>query len=161
MATTAATLNAERWADIVIIKCTAPADVLGAPMSESFTVPAGLGDVAILSILGIASAVDAIPATNLFPAGLEATVGSVGGGALVDIVGVAAWHRVGDTATAQAFTCHIDPDALALWRQNELLSFRTVEVDSDATPTGDFTAYVKAVRVREPEIMAGPIQLVR
>jgi len=161
MTTTAATLTAERWLDEVIIRCGAPADTLGADFAEEFSLPPGLGDVAIMNVICIGSTIDSEPAANVFPAGVEARIVSSDGTSTVDVVGAAQWFQTAVTATAIRMTAYLDPDALVLWRQSELLSFRAPELDDDATPTGDFVAIVKAVRVRPIEGAIGPIRLVR
>lgn len=163
MATTASVLEAERWLDEVIIKCEID-NTAGATMSEQFTLPAGIGDVAILAISCNVVNIATVPGTATANRGVRAVILSPDGAAQVDIVGSAEWLAMGGTLAAfDAFTASIDADALTLWRQTELLSFSSAEMDVNASPTGDFKARVKCVRVRPIEAPAGqgPIQLVR
>lgn len=161
MAEVAATLTVERWLDEVILQASLTADVAGAPVSETIRLPAGLGDVAIMNVLLRATTIDSIPAANIMPLGVEVLVFNRGG-TQVDHVGVAAWYLVSDTATSQRMCAYLDPDALVLWRQDEILTVTSAELDDDATPTGDITVVIKAVRVRPIEAPASNnIQLVR
>lgn len=161
MATTAATLAAERWLDEVILSA-AVADVAGGNLDESLSLPAGLGDVAILSVMVSITSIATVPVTATIPRGVSATITSADAASLVDVVGAAEW--VATEGLAAAFTrarAFIDADALTLWRQGELLRLLGPEMDANASPTGDFAVHVKCVRVRPVALPVGPIQLVR
>lgn len=162
MATTQATVLSERWLDQVIIICTLPADTAGAPMNENIRLPIGLSDVAIMSLHARASAVDVGPAAAYtVDAGLRAFVVSSDAATVVDPIGVAPWLLTFSQPTNLEYSAFIDPMALVLWRQNELVQVTAPELDSDATPTGDFNVFIKAVRVRPIEGVArGPMRLV-
>jgi len=162
VATTQATIAAERWLDEVILSATLPADVAGGALAESVSLPSGIGDVAIMSVHLRARTVDVGPATaSSVPRGARAFIVSPDLSTLLDVVGSAEWQLVRDTATDLEYWCTLDPDALCLWRQNELLNLASPELDSDATPTGDVICVIKAVRVRPLETPATPLQLVR
>lgn len=163
MAVTALTLQAERWLDQVILFANSPANVLGAALSESFSLPPGLGDVALLNLEIRGHAIDVV-STGVTPVrGVRAFILSGDQAAVVDNVGVTPWILTQDGANALEIGAYLDPDALVLWRQNELLSITSPEMDTDATPTGDFQIFAKCVRVRPIEAPAGqgPLQLVR
>lgn len=162
MATTVATVAAERWLDQVILAATLPADVAGAALAESVALPVGLGDVAILSLHMRARTVDVGPATaSSVPRGVRAFIVSPDLSTLLDVVGNAPWLLTGDTATNLEYWAAIDPDALTLWRTGELVSLASPEMDSDATPTGDVFVTIKCVRVRPVSTDPVDIQLVR
>lgn len=163
MATTALTLNAERWLDEVLLLGQGPADVGGATLAEFFSLPAGLGDVAIMSCIIRIANVDAGPVAVITPRGVSVRIFSRDAAKVIDLVGVAPWLLASDGANTLEFHAYLDPDALVLCRQDELISILSPEIDSDATPTGDLVVYFKCVRVRPIEAPAGqgPIQLVR
>jgi len=157
------TIIAERWLDEVILSSGLLADVAGAPIGETFLLPAGLGDVAIMSLHAIAQTVDVGPAAaSTVPRGLRFMVTSSDGSTYADPVGSAAWYLCFDNANSLLYQAVVDPDALVLWRQAERLTMNSPELDSDATPTGDLLVIAKVVRVRPIEEQApGPVRLVR
>lgn len=162
MAVTALTVAAERWLDQVMLLGIV-ANVAGAAMSESFTLPAGLGDVAILNVSVRFSQLDVGPASVITPRGVSVRIVSPDATTVVDIVGSAPILLCFDTATVLEAYAYLDPDALVLWRQTEIMTLLAPEMDSDATPTGDLQINIKCVRVRpiEAPMGQGPIQLVR
>jgi len=160
VATTIATLNAERWLDEVLLSASV-ADAGGATLSEDILLPAGLGDVAILSVEIRVTSIDALKAAAALPAGARASIISSDAALTVDVIGSTAFLLTADGANALAGSAYLDPDALVLWRQSEILRVQTPELDSDATPTGDFSILIKAVRVRPIEGAVSPIRLVR
>jgi len=160
VATTVLTLRAERWLDEVIL-FGAVADALGAALSENFALPPGLGDVALMNLEIRGHAIDVV-STGVTPVrGVRAFILSSDASAIVDNVGVEPWYLTQDAANALELGCYMDPDALVLWRQNELLSLTSPEMDTDATPTGDIQVFAKCVRVRPIESAIGPVRLVR
>lgn len=162
MATTVAVIAAERWLDEVVLVASLPADTAGAPVNELVALPAGIGDVAIMSVHLRARPVDVGPvAASTVPRGARVFVVSADGANLLDVVGTAEWLLCLDTANNLEYWCTIDPDALCLWRTGETLSVVSPELDSDATPTGDVFVIVKCARVRGVESAPQPIQLVR
>lgn len=163
MAVTACVLNSERWLDEVILRGNAPVDVGGATLSESFTLPANFGDAAILSILVAVSPIATVPVTATFPRGVRALVFSADASSIVDIVGVGALYATGgDGAAFTGVQGSIDPDAMTLWRQGELLNFAMPEMDANAAPTADLIVLVKCTRVGGKQVRReGPIQLTR
>lgn len=162
MATTAAVIAAERWLDEVILRCNLPADVAGAALSENISLPAGLGDVAIMSLTVRFTSVDVGPAAaSSVPRGVRSMVLSADASTVLDVVGTAPVYLTYDVATTLQYQAFIDPDALVLWRQSELVDVAGPEMDSDATPTGDVIVWIKCVRVRPIEAPIGPVQLVR
>lgn len=161
MAVTPATLLAERWLDEVIVLCSID-NTVGAQIAENFTLPAGIGDVAILSVLARAVNIATVPGAATAPRGAEIVVVSQDGSTTADVVGVAEWLAVGGSLAAfDQFSAHVDPEALCLWRQGEQLRISSPEMDVNAAPTGDLRLFVKCVRVKPVEAPAGPIQLVR
>jgi len=154
------TLSAERWLDEVILLGSV-ADVAGASINEQFSLPAGLGDIAVLSVSVYVIQVATVPGAATVARGVRVTVNSPS--ALgVDVVGVGEWMATsGSLAAFDEFAAFVDPDALCLVRQNELISVRSPEMDVNAAPTGDLTIQVKAVRVRPIEgVVRGPLRLV-
>lgn len=161
MATTQLTIASERWLDEVVLQALVADAVTGA-VNELFSLPAGFGDCAIMSAHFRATSVDVGPAAAAsVPRGVRAMVISQDGSSVVDTVGTSPWYLTFDTATALQYQAELDPGALVLWRQGELLSVASPEMDSDATPTGDLQAYVKVVRVRLVEQPQDLLQLVR
>jgi len=84
------------------------------------------------------------------------------GSSILDVIGVGEWLATGGTLAAfDRFETFIDPDALCLWRQAELVTIRSTEMDVNAAPTGDLSVAFKVVRVRPLEGTAsGPVRLV-
>lgn len=162
MATTVAVIAGERWLDEVILVAVLPADVAGAALSELVALPAGIGDVAIMSLHMRARPVDVGPAAaSTVPRGIRAFVVSPDGATLLDVVGSGEWVLVLDTANNLEYWAMVDPDALVLWRTGEVVALASPEMDSDATPTGDVSVIIKCARVRPVESAPQPIQLVR
>lgn len=148
MATTTLTLTGERWLDQVVLSASV-ADVAGAALSESFLLPAGLGDVAIMSLHARVDNIDVIATlTNLAAA---ATIVTPDASTVVERLGPAKWYETQNAANDLEAQCTWDPDALVLWRQGEILNVTSSELDTDATPTADLRIFVKAVRVRPIE----------
>lgn len=160
MATVTATLAGERWLDEVLLQSTHGA-IAGAAISEAVLLPAGIGDVAIMNVVARVSGVDVGPAAAAsVPRGIA--IRMFAGAGVVDNVGVAPWYLSFDGANVLEYFAFIDPDALVLWRQNDVASLVSPEMDSDATPLGSLTVYWKCVRVRPPaEGAQAPLQLVR
>lgn len=154
------TLNAERWLDEVVLRAQV-LDVAVASISEEFTSPVGIGDLAILSALVAITNIGTVPVTATMPRGVVVQNVAQDAATVVDYVG--AGEFVATAGVAAAFTkahAHIDPDALMLWRQGEILVVEAPEMDAGAT--GDLVFIVKCVRVRPIEAPArGPIRLVR
>lgn len=152
-------LGAERWLDQLVLRATV-ADVAIADIAENFVAPAGLDDLAILSInVGITN-VGTVPATATVARGAKAVILSQDGSSIVDLVSVEEFKATGGVAAAfTRFDAHLDPDALTLWRRGELIQVSAPEMDLGAT--GDLVVLVKAVRVRPIEEAEQPIQLVR
>lgn len=156
MAVQAMTRLSERWLDEVLLAGTALNSVGGTFFLEQFTLPDGLGDVAIMEV-GIAgfSLATVNPAAKL---GLWSDVRSSDGATIVDILGTAEWFQV----SADEVRSYLSPDPLVLLRQGELLSFVGPELDTNAAPTGDLRVLVKATRIRAVEQeLKRPIRLVR
>lgn len=162
MATTAMVSSAERWLDEVLLLGSIN-DVLGATMTENFSLPAGLGDVAIMSLLVRGTNIATVPGAATAARGCEAVIVSPDQATIVDYVGTSEWMARGGTLAAfDSFSVSLDPDALTLWRQAELLVISSPEMDVNAAPTGDLRVYAKVVRVRPIEAPArGPVRLVR
>lgn len=161
MAITAATLLSERWLDEVLIFGSID-NTVGATLTEQFSLPAGIGDVAIMSVLVRMVNIATPPVAAATARGVEVVVIQSGSQSTLDIVGTAEWVAAsGDGIAFTGVSAYVDPDALCLWRQNELLNIQTPEMDSNASPTGDLRVFAKCVRVRPIETVGGPIQLVR
>lgn len=158
MATTVLTLTAERWLDEVILTASV-ADVAGAAISESFLLPAGLGDVAIMCAYARIDNIDVlVDLTNLAAAAAIVTADS---STVVERLGPARWFETQDVANDLEAQCAWDPTALVLWRQSEILNITSSEIDTDATPLGDLRIFVKAVRVRPVASAPAQVRLVR
>lgn len=153
MATWATTLQAERWLDEVVLAGTAT-DVVQADFSELFSLPAGLGDVAIMEIYVRATGLTT-PTANLELVGCSADVLSADGATTLDIVGIQRWSKL----SATIYGTYFSPDPLVLWRQPEKL--RLFSVDMEGGTAGDLAVFAKCVRVRPIEVSASPLQLVR
>lgn len=160
MAVTTVTLKAERWLDEVVFQGLV-SDVAIAAISETFVLPTGFGDVAIMSCTFSILSVGTVPVTATAPRGITARISSSDGSTAVDILGTSPWYATGGVAAAfDRFEATVDPDSLTLWRQAELLTVNAPEMDAGAT--GDLLAIVKCVRVRPIESAArGPVRLVR
>lgn len=163
MATTALAIYGERWLDEVLLVAQGPADIMGAALAESFSLPAGFGDCAILNVEFRAWGIDVVSVGVTPVRGIRAYIQAAAGGKIVDNVGVAPWIVTQDTANAIELGCFIDPDALVLWQQDELLSITSPEMDTDATPTGELQIYAKVVHVRNVrgQEVKRPLKLVR
>jgi hypothetical protein len=158
VATVATVQRAERWLDEVILEG-AISNADGA-QSNDFGLPAGLGDVAILSAEYKVTAITTLPTLGTLAAGFA--IVSQPGGQVVDLLGNAVFRQVYEGAAVIQISAFIDPDALTLWRQGEYLQVATPEMDTNATPTGDPVLRVKCVKVRPIEgAVKGPLQLVR
>lgn len=137
------------------------ADVAGAPISEEFSVPVALGDLAIMSVSVGVELVTTVPAASTSVRGVRVTVTSSDGASVVDVVGSAEFLQVNDGAVTIGYDAFVDPQALCLLRNNERVRVTAPEMDSNASPTGDLRIRVKAVRVRPLEgAVSGPIRLV-
>lgn len=154
---------AERWLDVCILSSGTLADVGGAAMGETFLLPAGFGDCALMSVHAIVQTVDVGPvAAPTVPNGVRFMITNVDGSTYADPVGCAPWYRCFDGTNSVLYQAVVDPDALVLWKQGERLTMNAPELDSDATPTGDLVVIAKVVRVRPIESgIVQPIQLVR
>lgn len=157
MATIAMTVAAERWLDEVVL--VGSATNVDGVIADQYTLPAGLGDVAIMWLEFTAAAIDV--AATITSVSVLARIVSPDGATTVDIVGNGELRLINQTANALGMTATVDPDALVLWRQDEKLALFTAELDTDATPTADTQLRVKVVRVRPLEAPATPLQLVR
>lgn len=156
MANTVLTLKSERWLDQVLLQGTS-ADAAIADYGETFSLPVGLGDVALMELYVECIALTAIPALAIPWMGVRAGIFSQDLATLVDIVGVQPWYR---TLTATAAAAYFSPDPLVLWRQGEVLHLKGPDMDTGAA--GDLFVAAKVVRVRAPaEGVAAPVQLVR
>lgn len=150
------TLQSERWLDQLVV-AGAQTDIDG-DRNDDYLLPGGVGDVAVMRIEVIASAAATILAdASLANAGARAVIITAGGSAVVNLVALNEWMRT----SATAMVCHIVPDSLALWRQDERLRIGFPELDTNGVPTLDLSVMVQVVRVRPIETPAGPIQLVR
>lgn len=161
MATTALTLSAERWLDEVIL-VGAVADVGAATLQESFTLPSGLGDIAVMSSIVSIVSIATVPVAATIDRGFRLVLVSPDATSIVDVLGIGQWFATsGDGAAFTRVDGIVDPDALMLWRQTDVLSLTSPEMDAGAT--GDLRIIIKAVRVRpiEAPMGQGPIQLVR
>jgi len=158
VATIQSTLLSERWLDEIVIIAT-KTDI-DAVQADEILLPAGLGDVAIMCIDVRIQTIDVLTTTT--PLGVHAyiTAGDNSGGVL-DIAGVGEFLVTQNGANALALGAFIDPDALVLWRQHERLQLVYGEIDTDATPTADLRARIRAVRVRPQEGAPAPLRLVR
>lgn len=150
------TLLSERWLDEVLLVGIGTPDS-GAPISDTFSIPSGLGDVAIMCVELSVTTIDVLTADA--QDGARITI--VAGTSIVDLVGLAPFLTVSDTANALQRFALIVPDHLVLCRQGEVLSVVAPEQDTDATPTADWFIRVKAVRVRPKEGVPSPLRLVR
>lgn len=161
MAVTVLGVLAERWVDTVVLSA-AVADAAGASMVEDFTLPVGIGDVAIMSVHVLVTAVATAPLAGTVARGTQFVIRSPDGSSVVDLVGLAEWFQTADVAGAARFDAWCDPGALVLWRQGESLRLVSSEMDRDVAPTGDLNVRVKVVRVK-PQLAAGrgSSQLVR
>lgn len=160
MAVTAMTIIAERWLDEVILNAQV-LDNAGATIAEDFTLPAGLGDVAIMSVTVGVFNITTAPTVPETPRGVQAFV-LTPTSQLVESIGVAPFVWIaGATTVLTRVSAFLDPDALVLMRQNETIRLLAPEMDVDASPTGDLELIVKAVRVRPIEgAVKGPLRLV-
>lgn len=149
------TLLAERWLDELLLFVRV-LDVLDADFSQQFTLPAGLGDVAVMAVMVDAHTL-ATPVAAALDKGIWAVIASPGGGTTLDLVGTGELRASG-VARRNAF---IVPDHLILWRQNELLEVQGPELDTNVSDTGVLDVYAKVVRVRPLETPSSPLQLVR
>lgn len=153
MATQPATLIAERWLDVIVLR--AQTANVGADLDDEITLPPGLGDVAILEIIydftSIATMVAAPEELGAYARILSAS------GNVVDFVSVGRFSKV----SATEVTAWLSPDPLVLWRQNESLKIAVAELDTNASPTGDVTVYIKASRYIHQVTAPAPLQLVR
>jgi len=154
MATVQCTLRSERWLDEVIIEGTR-ANVDG-EVADTYALPQGIGDVAIMSVEYLATGIATIVTPTLLSVFME--VFEPNQAVAADVVG-SGELRIRQTGAQIGAT--VDPDALTLWRQNEYLSVVHPELDSNVAPTVDYTLRAKCVRVRPVEAPVGPIQLVR
>lgn len=157
MAEVALVLRAERWMDIVMLS--GSQSNIDAPRADSYTPPAGIGDLAIMEMLYDVSTIDVF--ATAIDLGIEAVVLNQAGDVVVDIIGVDRVRLVSNGANALRAAAYFSPDPLVLLRAGEKIHIVTPEFDTDATPTADSTLYVKAVRVQQPSGPAAPIQLVR
>lgn len=112
--------------------------------SVSFALPAGLGDCYVLD-LAVWVANTATLAT------LDGSQGALGrivdaNGLGIDFIGVGPIRSIG--ATHAAF--QITPDAPVLWKEGESLNLKCMELDTNASPTGDWLIYVRVQPTREP-----------
>lgn len=155
MGASTASLISERWLDEILLLATDPN--LNGDTATQISLPAGLGDVAIMEVL-----VDADTAATLMTGpelrGPRAVIINAAG-TTVDIVGVSRWTQ--RELTVPSLSTYFSPDPLVLWRQNERLELKFQEVDTNASPTVDLAAYIKCVRVRPLEAAGLPVQLVR
>lgn len=157
MTAIAGVLRSERWLDEVVVAGTS-ANIDG-DFHVELSLPAGIGDLAIMEAL---LDVDAIltAATNLELQGIRWAIIDAAG-TTVDILGVTRWSQ--REATNNAISTYLSPDPLVLWRQNERLSAKFREVDTNAAPTADLGIVVKTVRVRPLQVAERhqPLRLVR
>lgn len=155
MTALAGAVISERWLDEIIIGVD-NTNVDG-DLTDTISLPAGLGDVAVMEIM-----VEAQGITNFLTtpelSGLRVSVDSNLNGYIVDIIGTS--HRWSQNGAAR-LVMYISPDPLVLWRQNEVLHFVGQELDDDATPTVDLVYRIKCVRVREVRHQEQPLFLVR
>lgn len=144
----------ERWLDEIIVEAIS-SNVDGA-LADTIPVPPGLGDVAIMEWTTYAQTIATLM-TDPELHGVWATIETAS--KAVDNAGGARWQRDGTTGL-YAF---VQPDALVLWRQDELFTIRSPEVDTNAVPTVDYIVRIKCVRVRPVSIseQPAPIRLVR
>lgn len=139
----ALTVASERWLDEVVLTTSFVSG--GADTNDTFSLPAGLGDVAIMEIELLVVSIATMVATpeNL---GVGALIQSAASGA-IDFAGVSNWRKV----SASRVMAWISPDPLCLWRQDELLQLQFPELDTNAAPTETSVVYIKCVRVRPLE----------
>lgn len=157
MALTAMTLRSERWLDEVTVTGSI-VNVGGADVAELFSLPLGLGDVAIMEAIVVGSDIATVVAGSTNPS-VRIDILSPDGASAVDIVGVFRWWPIAVAAVA----AYVSPDPLVLWKQDERLRISSVEFDTNASPTGDLSITVKCVRVRPIEVseQPRPLRLVR
>lgn len=150
----ALTLQSERWLDEAVF--TTSWTNVGADVNDTFSLPSGSGEVAIMEIMVLVIDIaTAVAPENL---GIQALIQSAASGA-VDFAGMARFSKISATRVG----AYISPDPLVIWKENELLQLQYPELDSNASPTDDHVVYVKTVRVRPQEDrgVRRPIQLVR
>lgn len=146
----------ERWLDEVMLQGQV-LNVDGA-LAEFFTLPAGLGDVAIMEAEAAWSDILTAVALTVSLAARARVITASGN--VVDILGISEVKQVYD---ATQYGVYWSPDPLVLWRQDEQFAINSPEFDSNAAPTADLTVRIKAVRVRPTvgQEARRPIRLVR
>lgn len=151
------TIASERWLNQVLLVA-AGSTSSGAAIVDTFALPPTLGDVAIMCVEVTCTAIDVLTAD------VEQAVrlAIVRGATIVDLVGIGVVKTIYDAANALQVGVLVDPDALVIWHQGELLSLIAPEIDTDATPLAAWTVRAKVVRVPPgtPALPEGPIRLV-
>lgn len=153
MTTRALTLRAERWLDEVVLVGTGT--LAAGEIFDQWTLPAGLGDVAVMELQYSL----ALVATPITTASVEAAGASIITGASnTDIIGIELFKKMG----AASYSCYFSPDPLVLWRQMENLAIVHSDFDINASPTYTASILIKCVRIRTQEPAdSAPIRLVR
>lgn len=159
MAAVTMTVAAERWLDEVILF--GARTNLDGQVADQYSLPAGFGDCAIMTVLYTLSSIATVKVATSRPDAVVLQILSSDVVNTVDVVGTMEMETDQDGAAAVMLSGQCDPDALVLWRQNEKLSVVHGELDINASPTMDSSLFVKVVRVRPQENPASPIQLVR
>lgn len=155
MADVTLTLKSERWLDEVVLE--GDTTNVGADAVHRYSLPAGLGDVALME-LWFRSGAAATLVTAWDTLGMSGTIQTGGAFTNVDIVGVSRFFKAG----ALVLAAYMSPDPLVLWRQSEVLALELPELDTNGAPTDDHKVLIKVVRVRPIESPArGPVRLVR
>lgn len=154
MASLAGVLASERWLDEVIVA--GSISTISADVEDSLSVPAGLGDLAVMEMEIDAVAVTTV-STVALNKGAMVYVTSPDAATTLDIIGTPnRWVECG-SLRLQIF---ISPDPLVLWRQNELIVMRFPRLDNGAT-SFSYAVRVKCVRVRPQVVPERALQLVR
>lgn len=153
MATVALTLLSERWLNELVF--TGVRTNVGADAADGYTLPAGIGDVALMEALLIVDQIATLVATPEL-LGCEWTIRNAAS-SITDIVGVSRFQKT----TNLKLATYVSPDPLVQWKQDELLFLVYPELDTNVAPTDDHRIVVKCTRIPLPEPAPGPVQLVR
>lgn len=146
---TATTLNGNRFG---------PTDLLALSVNDidgdqtlDFELPIGYGDAALEGWLIRVSTIDVILANpELY--GPSLTIVNAAAGVVLDIVdnNDTRWKRLSVAANAGVVSAGEQMRRKTLWRYGESVRVRFQEIDTDATPTADCTAYFRVQRLRSP-----------
>lgn len=142
---TATTILANRQSNIDLVALSV-ADING-DQSLDFELPVGYGDAILLSwlirVASIATAQASIENYGPSITVIDRTAGSVSDNADVSDV---RWRNIGSSAVSAGEQLI----SAVLWRYTESVRVRFLEVDTNASPTADLTAYFRVRRLRSP-----------